>query len=69
MSASFEGVHFPGPNLDGTRRSGGMKGVIPPRSSVFDGSISRLWSYTTVVNPKSARHAVAGLAFEIRILA
>ena len=67
MSASFDGTHFSSPNLDGTRCSGGMKKVVPPRSSVFDDSISRLESYTIVMNPKSARRAVTGLAFVIRI--
>ena len=69
MSASFKGVSLASPNLDGTRCSGGMKGVVPPNSWDFDDSISRLGSYTMVMNPKSARHAVTGLAFEIRMLA
>ena len=68
MSASFEGVHLSSPNLDGTRCSGGMKGVVPSHSSASGGSISRFGSYRMVMNPKSARHAVTGLAFEIRIL-
>lgn len=70
MSASFEGVHLSNPNLDGTRCSGGMKGVVPPNSWVFvDDSIFKLGSYTMVMNPKSARHAETGWVFAIRILA
>lgn len=69
MSASFEGVHLLSPNLDGTRSSGAMKGVVPPPASDPDGSILRLGSYTIVMNPKSARHAVTGLEFAIRMLA
>jgi len=41
VSASFVGVHFSSPNLDGTRSSGAMKGVVPPPTSDFDDSISR----------------------------
>ena len=69
MSASFEGVHMSSPNFGGTRSSGAMKGVVPPPSWDFDDSISRLGSYTIDMNPKSARHAVTGLVFLIRILA
>jgi len=70
MSAAFEGVHLSSPNLGGTRCSGGMKGVVPPNSWVFvDDDIFRLGSYTMVMNPKSARHAVTGLVFAIRMLA
>jgi hypothetical protein len=68
VSASFEGVHLPSPNLEGTRSSGAMKGVVPPPTLDFDDSIPRLGSCTMVMNPKSARHAVMGLAFVIRIL-
>ena len=68
MSAPFVGMHLSSPNLDGTRSSGAMKGVVPPPASDFEGSIPRLGSYTMVMNPKSARHAVTGL-FVIRILA
>ena len=46
-----------------------MKGVVPPPVSDFDDSIPRLGSCTIVMNPKSARHAVTGLVFLIRILA
>ena len=46
-----------------------MKGVVPPPASDPDGSILRLGSYTIVMNPKSARHAVTGLEFAIRMLA
>jgi len=46
-----------------------MKGVVPPPASDLDDSISRFGSYTMIMNPKSARHAVTGLVFEIRILA
>jgi hypothetical protein len=69
MSASFVGVHFSIPNLDGTRSSGAMKGVVPPPTSDFDDSIPRLGSCTMVMNPKSARHAETGLVLVIRILA
>ena len=46
-----------------------MKGVVPPPASDLDDSISRLGSCTIVMNPKSARHAVTGLAFVIKMLA
>ena len=46
-----------------------MNWVVPPPISDFEESISRLGSYTMVMSPKSARHAVTGLAFVIRILA
>ena len=69
MSASFVGLHFSSPNLDGTRSSGAMKGVVPPPAWDFDDSISRLGSCTMVINPKSARHAETGLVFVIRMLA
>jgi hypothetical protein len=70
MSASFVGEPLKSsPNCDGTRRSGAMKGVVPPSTSVFDDSIPRLGSSTTVINPKSARHAETGLVLVIRILA
>ena len=69
MSASFEGAHFSSPNLDGTRSSGAMKGVVPPPAVDFDDSNPRPGSYTIDMNPKSARHAVTGLVFLIRIFA
>lgn len=69
MSASLEGEHLSSPNLDGARSSGAMKGVVPPPSSDFDDSIPRPGSCTMDMNPKSARHAVTGLAFVIRIFA
>jgi hypothetical protein len=69
MSASFDGVHLSSPNLEGTRSSGAIKGVVPPPTVEFADSISRLGSCTMVMNPKSARHAVTGLAFVIRIFA
>ena len=68
-SASFVGVDFSCPNLDGTRSSGDMKGVVPPATVDFDDSIPRFGSCTMVMNPKSARHAETGLVFEIRMLA
>ena len=46
-----------------------MKGVVPPLTSDLDDSIPRLGSCTMVMNPKSARHAVTGLAFVIKMLA
>jgi len=46
-----------------------MNGVVPPPAWDFDDSISRLGSCMMVMNPKSARHAVTGLVFVIRILA
>ena len=46
-----------------------MKGVVPPPAVDFDDSLPRLGSYTMVMNPKSARHAVMGLVFLIKILA
>ena len=69
MSASFAGVRLPSPNIDGTRVSGAMKGVVPPPTSDFDDSILRLGSSTMDMNPKSARHADTGLLFVIRMLA
>ena len=69
MSASFEGVHLSSPNLDGTRCSGGMKGVLPPNSWAFAASIHNSGSSTIDMNPKSVRHAVMGLVFAIRMLA
>jgi hypothetical protein len=67
-SVSFEGVHLSSPNLKGTKSSGAMKGVVPPTTD-FDDSIPRLGLCTMVMNPKSARHAVTGFVFVIRILA
>lgn len=69
MSASFEGVHLRSPNLAGTRSSGAMKRIVPPLAADFDDSIPRLGSCTMVMNPKSARHAVTGLAFVISMFA
>ena len=42
--------------------------MVPPLAMDFDDSIDRLGSNTIVMNPKSARHAVTGLASVIRIL-
>ena len=69
VSASFVGVDFSSPNLDGTRSSGAMKGAVPPLACDFDDSISRLGSCTMVINPKSARHAETGFVFVIKMLA
>jgi len=69
MSACFVCVHFSSPNRDGRRSSGGVKGVVPSPAWDFDDSISRLGSYTIVMNPKSARHAETGLVFVIRMSA
>lgn len=41
----------------------------PPLAVDSDDSISRFGSYMMAVDPKSARHAVTGLASVIRILA
>ena len=68
-SATFVGAHLSNPNLDGTRSSGAMKGVVPPATADFDDSISRPGSCTIVMNPKSARHAETGVVFVIRMLA
>ena len=46
-----------------------MKGVAPPLTSDSDDSIPRFRSSTIVVNSKSARHAVTGFAFVIKISA
>ena len=49
-----------------------MKGVVPgPASAPVspDDSIPDAGSWTMVMKPKSARRAVTGLAFVIRILA
>ena len=69
VSASFVGVRFPDPNLDGTRSSGAMEGVVPPPIVNFDDSISRFGSCTMIMNPGSARRAETGLVFPIRMLA
>jgi len=69
MSASFVGVRSSSPNLDGARSSGAIKGVVPLSFSDFDDSIARFGSCTMVINPKSVRHAVTGLAGVITILA
>lgn len=69
MSASFVDVHFSSPNLDGKRSSGAIKGVAPPPTMDSDNSTPRLGSHMMVANSKSARHAVTGLAFVIRMLA
>ena len=68
-SVPFVGAHLSNPNLDGTRSSGAMKGVVPPATADIGDTISRLGSYTMVMNPKSARHAETGLVFIIRMLA
>ena len=69
MSASFVGVHFSSPNLDGTRNSGAMKGVAPLPDADSDDSTPRLGSHTVVANSKPVRHAEMGLVFVIRMLA
>ena len=69
MSASFEGIDPSSPNLDGTRSSGTMGGVVSPPISNSNHPIPRLGSWTMVMNPKFARHAVTGLVFVIKILA
>jgi len=45
-----------------------MKLMVPPSPVDITDSIPKSGPSTTVVNPKSARHAVTGLAFVIRIL-
>jgi len=69
MSACFVGVHLSNPNLEGTRSSGAMKGVVPPSFTDLDDSIPRSGSCTMVMNPKSARHAVTGSRLVIRMFA
>ena len=46
-----------------------MKGVVPPPASESADDIPRPGSCTMVMNPKSARHAVTGLRFVIKMLA
>ena len=46
-----------------------MNLMVPPPPADIADSIPRLGPSTIVVNPKSARHAVTGLAFVIKILA
>ena len=68
-SASIVGARPSKPNLDGTRSSGAMKGVVPRSTSDFDNSILRFGSSTMVVNLKFARHAETGSVLVINILA
>jgi hypothetical protein len=44
-----------------------MKGVAPLPTVDSDGSVPRNGSCTMVMNPKSVRHAVTGLAFVIKM--
>jgi hypothetical protein len=69
MSPSFEGAHLSNPNLEGTRSSGAIKGVVSSLTVNAEDSILRFGSCTMVMNPKSARHAVTGLEFVIRMFA
>ena len=46
-----------------------MKGTVPPPTADVGVSTPGLGSGAMVMNPKSARHAVTGLAFVIKILA
>ena len=69
MSASFVSLHLSIPNIDGTRSSGAMKGVVPPPISADVDFTSKLGSGTMVMSPKSARHAETGVPFVMRILA
>ena len=68
-SASLEGVRSLNPNSPGTRSSGAMKEGVPSPALGIDDSIPKLGSCTIVIDPKSARHAVTGSVFVIRILA
>lgn len=66
-SASPEGTHPSNPNLYGLRTSGAMKGMVPSYAMDDEDSISRLGSFTMIVNPKPATHAETGLVFVIRM--
>ena len=68
MSASLEGARSSDPNSRGTRSSGAMNGSVPSNRGVCWHPIHGSGSDTILTESKSARHAVAGLIFLIRIL-
>ena len=56
------------PYLDGASSSGAINTIVPPSNSRI-GGIEFSGSGTTVVNPKSARHAIGGTSFVMRMFA
>ena len=68
MSASLVGVEYLRPYLEGNNNSGAMKVSVPPCNALLD-AIESCGSNAMVVNQKSARHAVGGVSFVMRIFA
>ena len=68
MSPSLVGTEFLRPYLEGASNSGAMNANVPPSRVRLD-DIGLRGSNTMVVNPKSARHALGGSSFVMRMLA
>ena len=68
MSVSWVGTAPVKPYFDGASSSGAMNTTVPPSSSRI-GDTRLSGSGTTVVNPKSARHATGGTSFVMRMSA
>ena len=68
MSPSWVGVELLRPNLEGASISGAMNVIVPPSNVALD-DIGFWGSSTMVVNPKSARHALGGVWFVMRMFA
>ena len=68
MSVSWVGTALSRPYLEGASNSGAMNVIVPPFSAKLD-DIALRGSKTMVVNPKSARHALGGVSFVMRMFA
>ena len=68
MSPSLVGTALLRPYWEGVSNSGAMNANVPPSSVKLD-DIGLCGSSTMVVNPKSARHALGGVSFVMRMLA
>ena len=66
MSPSWEGTAFLRPNLEGASISGAMNASVLLSSVRLD-DIGLRGSRTMVVNPNSARQALGGVSFVMRI--
>jgi len=68
MSPSWVGTTFSRPNLEGASSSGAMNDIVPPCDVGLD-DIGLSGSNTMVVSPRSARHALGGVSFVMRMFA
>jgi len=66
MSPSWVGTAFLRPYLEGASNSGAMNAIVLP-SGVKLGAIGVRGSSTLAANPKSARHALGGVSFVMKM--